>query len=60
MGNGVRKVVDVVNVLSEFHVFWSLLWLMMFKIVIWKVDLDAPLLVFSVKAGFIKNSLHCL
>jgi hypothetical protein len=24
-----------------------------------KVDLDVPLLVFSVKAGFIKNSLHC-
>jgi hypothetical protein len=57
--NGKRctGVVDVDNVLGEFHVFWSLLWPMMD---IWKVDLDVLLLVFSVKVGFIKNSLHCL
>jgi hypothetical protein len=39
----------------EFHVSWSLLWP-----TIWKVDLDVPLLVFSAKAGFIKNFLRCL
>jgi hypothetical protein len=60
VGNGVRDGVDVDNVLDELHVFWSLLWLMMFKTDIWKADLDVPLLVFLVKAGSIKNSLRYL
>jgi hypothetical protein len=59
-GRRVREVVDTDNVLDEFHVFWSLLWPMMFRINVRKVDLDVPLLVFSVKVGFIKNSLHCI
>jgi hypothetical protein len=55
MGNEVQEVVDVDNVRDEFHVFWNLLWPRMFKIDIWKVDLDVVLLVCSMKVGFIKN-----
>jgi hypothetical protein len=43
MGNGVPEVADVSNVLAEFHVFWSLLWPMTFRIDIWKAVLDVAL-----------------
>jgi hypothetical protein len=37
MGNEVQEVVDVDIVLDEFHVFWSLLCLNVFRIDIWEL-----------------------